>query len=364
MTTNSIPPQVDADGRTARDRRTVWLIVATVIAVLLCLLITFLLVRAAFPGGEAAPTIDWATPTPTVDEVEGTLTVMPDTAACEPDAEYVADVTIPDDTVVSPGETFLKTWRVRNSGTCPWTEGYVLRFTEGAQMGGPASVPLPAANPGEVAEISVSLTAPSEPGRYRGDWRLCVGEAACFGPRLYLQIVVGATPTAETTPETTPSPTATVVATAEVTASPPAPTVPPDATSTPPVLDPGASEWLVGDGRRLGVHEVAWDTALNGWEVDEGSIYLSLYLIAETTTESSATFNALEISVMDGAGDVYTTVILERKEPPFGLCVARPGEPCEGWWTTRMPDRPESYSGLILRWEYRLFTPPLETPIR
>ena len=32
-------------------------------------------------------------------------------------AEYVADVTIPDGTIVSPGATFWKTWSVKNTGS-------------------------------------------------------------------------------------------------------------------------------------------------------------------------------------------------------------------------------------------------------
>ena len=35
---------------------------------------------------------------------------------CFDEAAYVADVTIPDDTIVAPGTAFLKTWRVRNEG--------------------------------------------------------------------------------------------------------------------------------------------------------------------------------------------------------------------------------------------------------
>jgi hypothetical protein len=36
-------------------------------------------------------------------------------------ADYVADITIPDGTNLAPGETFVKTWRIVNSGTSTWT---------------------------------------------------------------------------------------------------------------------------------------------------------------------------------------------------------------------------------------------------
>jgi len=33
---------------------------------------------------------------------------------CVPDAQFVADVTVPDDTVFKPGEAFEKIWRLKN----------------------------------------------------------------------------------------------------------------------------------------------------------------------------------------------------------------------------------------------------------
>ncbi len=84
---------------------------------------------------------------------------------------WVADVTIPDETPVEAGQTFVKTWRVRNSGESTWGAGYTLGFFSGEQMGGPDSVPLPSARPGETVEVSVTLTAPAKPGLQRSVWK-------------------------------------------------------------------------------------------------------------------------------------------------------------------------------------------------
>jgi hypothetical protein len=84
---------------------------------------------------------------------------------------YVADVTIPDETQVQPGQPFVKTWRIRNSGTTIWGAGYTLAFFGDDRMGGPESVPLPAARPGDEVEVSVSLTAPNQPGLRRSTWK-------------------------------------------------------------------------------------------------------------------------------------------------------------------------------------------------
>jgi hypothetical protein len=114
---------------------------------------------------------------------------------CVDRAAYVTDVTIPDDTVLAPGEAFVKTWRVRNDGNCPWDSSYVLAFTGGEQMAGPASVPLPqVVQPGSEVDLSVSLAAPSSEGSYRGDWLLQNGTGITFGSQgdypFYVQIIV------------------------------------------------------------------------------------------------------------------------------------------------------------------------------
>jgi hypothetical protein len=113
----------------------------------------------------------------------------PPTPACTRNAVFQADITIPDNTPVQAGQPFVKTWRVRNAGTCDWYAGYRLKFVDGDRMGGPDWVTVPETPAGESAEISAELVAPSEPGRYRGDWQMCLGETDCFGDRIYVQIV-------------------------------------------------------------------------------------------------------------------------------------------------------------------------------
>lgn len=41
----------------------------------------------------------------------------PNTALCDYAMVYIRDVTIPDGTVIAPGDDFVKTWAVQNSGT-------------------------------------------------------------------------------------------------------------------------------------------------------------------------------------------------------------------------------------------------------
>ena len=86
---------------------------------------------------------------------------------------FVADMSVPDGTVLNPGEAFRKTWRIKNSGTCAWTTAYQFVFTRGDRIGAPESVSLPVpVNPGESVDISVDMTAPVNSGTYRGHWML------------------------------------------------------------------------------------------------------------------------------------------------------------------------------------------------
>jgi len=121
---------------------------------------------------------------------------------------FVTDVTIPDGTQMTPGQTFTKTWRLQNNGTCPWTTAYQLVFVVGNAMGGNAVAISGTVNPGASADISVPMTAPTAPGEHRGDWRLVNANGQQFGTFVYVIINVGgaATPTA-----TTGAPTATPV---------------------------------------------------------------------------------------------------------------------------------------------------------
>ncbi|UCC65012.1 MAG: hypothetical protein JSV36_08235, partial [Anaerolineae bacterium] len=114
-------------------------------------------------------------------------------------------MTVPDNAGFLPGQSFVKTWRLLNSGTCTWTADYALVLVSGNSMGGPGIVPLPGSvAPGSTVDLSVSLTAPPAPGTYRGYWQLRSAEGRLFGvtggmgPAFWVQIVVN--PTATPTP--------------------------------------------------------------------------------------------------------------------------------------------------------------------
>ncbi len=133
-----------------------------------------------------APTQTPLPPTaiPTSTPVPATNTPLPTPTAvtyCDW-VSFVKDVTVPDGSNFAPGETFTKTWRLKNRGTCTWTPDYMLVYTSGAQMGGTTAVRLPAyVAPGQTVDISVTLTAPDSSGKYVGYWMLRNSSGTLFG---------------------------------------------------------------------------------------------------------------------------------------------------------------------------------------
>jgi hypothetical protein len=108
----------------------------------------------------------------------------PTQTACDA-AMFVGDVSVPDGTAFAAGARFVKTWRLRNSGSCTWTRDYALVFTGGDPMGGNSALPLAGdVAPGESVDVSVTLTAPLNPGAYQGSWMLRNPAGVLFGVNL------------------------------------------------------------------------------------------------------------------------------------------------------------------------------------
>jgi hypothetical protein len=112
-------------------------------------------------------------------------------------AEYVADLTIPDGTIVAPGASFMKRWSVKNTGSCTWNSSYKFVFMDGDILGGAYVYNFPGfAAPQDTAEIPVQLYAPSETGSFTGYWKIQAPDGTVFGVGQYDQslsvsIVVG-----------------------------------------------------------------------------------------------------------------------------------------------------------------------------
>jgi len=108
----------------------------------------------------------------TATETPVLVPTLPRPTNCKDAAILLMDVTVPDGTRMEPGQTFTKTWRLRNTGTCPWDNRYALAFLEGERMGAPDSTPVPVTGPKTDVDISIELTAPAKNGSYAGYFQL------------------------------------------------------------------------------------------------------------------------------------------------------------------------------------------------
>jgi uncharacterized protein (TIGR02996 family) len=112
---------------------------------------------------------------------------MPALGMTDDNAEMLADVTIPDGTEVVAGVSFVKTWRLRNTGKTTWGRGYELTHIDGPDFG--ASGLDIAAAPGEEIDLSLEMIAVGE-GLQRSSWQLTSPDGDAFGDEFWVEVVV------------------------------------------------------------------------------------------------------------------------------------------------------------------------------
>jgi hypothetical protein len=137
----------------------------------------------------AVPTLD-LTSIPTLGLATSTLIPLP-TQASSVNSQcnvvfFINDETIPDGTVFKPGETFTKSWKIRNDGTCIWNTAY----SAGPFSNDPSTPAITGDNifkvpaqvvPGGILLISVTMKAPATEGTYTQVWKMNDAEGKPFG---------------------------------------------------------------------------------------------------------------------------------------------------------------------------------------
>jgi len=135
--------------------------------------------QGLFSGTDAVPTLTKEpvrpTPTPT----------------CSNGLRFLSDLTIPDGTLVEPGETLDKRWEVENSGTCNWDDRYMVGLIAGPGMGVPVQQALVPALAGTQTIIRMVFIAPEEPGNYRSAWQAYDPDGDAFGDPFFIDVIVG-----------------------------------------------------------------------------------------------------------------------------------------------------------------------------
>ncbi|WKZ43444.1 MAG: NBR1-Ig-like domain-containing protein [Anaerolineales bacterium] len=148
------------------------------------------------------PTVQAATETPEAEEtVAATQEPSSESTAASGTEEGLCDllsydpatidVNIPDNTLMTPGQEFIKTWRVKNAGTCPWGAGYALTFTgTGDKMAGQFIAFTEVIQPGQEVEVSIQFKAPSAVGQYVSTWTMTNPKNVTFPEAIYVKIIV------------------------------------------------------------------------------------------------------------------------------------------------------------------------------
>ena len=125
------------------------------------------------------PTVNPIIPLPTAADIN-----------CNSYLTYLDDVTVPDGTTFVPGDEIIKTWAVRNDGDCAWNDKYSLRYIDGSAMEADSRQSLPALEPGEEGEVTVTFYAPQYAGSYYSGWQAYDAQGNPFGEDIYIEIYV------------------------------------------------------------------------------------------------------------------------------------------------------------------------------
>jgi Ig-like domain from next to BRCA1 gene len=114
------------------------------------------------------------------------------------DGAFESEDGVGDGTVLQPLKKFQKSWDIKNTGTCPWDEGYSFTFMADVSTPGfeGYSIVLLKTRPEDFTKPNASqnfvlkLRAPKTPGDYTAYWKLKDDAGNFFGPLVYLKITV------------------------------------------------------------------------------------------------------------------------------------------------------------------------------
>jgi len=146
---------------------------------------------AALPAFTTTPPAFFPTITPAASKIPATLPSTPQSGA----GKYLdcmkaglTGETIPDGTVMKPGEQFTKVWQIQNNSNCTWDTNYKIVFWDGEILGGGFVYNFPqSAIPGQIIDVPLVLTAPAASGTYKSSWMFQTPDGANFGVGQYSQ---------------------------------------------------------------------------------------------------------------------------------------------------------------------------------
>jgi hypothetical protein len=138
-----------------------------------------------------------------------TLTPSSGAVGCN-NSVVVEDIAVPN---MKAGETFTKTWKIKNNGTCAWNANYKFTYIGGDLMNSDTTKIRTVVGIGGTYNQNLKFTAPNAAGTYTGNWRLADDKGVLFGSVFSVVVTVpGATNTPTKAITATPTGTATLPA--------------------------------------------------------------------------------------------------------------------------------------------------------
>lgn len=151
-------------------------------------------------------------PVSTPTEVSADISLFP-----ESDTDFlevITDVTIPDGTIFSPNEMFIKSWRLKNAGNQIWNDEYRIVIGYSNPFGSPqmaraifiqetdlVDFAISSWGPrqynvrnGGIVDLAIPLQAPNIPGEYVADFFLINSENEIVTPKFWIQFKVELNP--------------------------------------------------------------------------------------------------------------------------------------------------------------------------
>lgn len=149
-------------------------------------------------------------PTPVVVDISQMLNAQNDLM------ELIDDVTFPDGSTLAPGEMFVKSWRIKNTGDTIWNNGYKLLVAYSSPFKSPQRTHAIFIRTTDLIDFSIStwgprqynvgkdqiidlaipLQAPSEPGDYVAEFYLVNDQNELVQPKFWVQFNVALPPEA------------------------------------------------------------------------------------------------------------------------------------------------------------------------
>jgi hypothetical protein len=163
------------------------------ISVSICIYIGLLLAACAArvtASPSPVPTITEEFPTATSTAAVPQPLAPTPTPSCMDGLSFVSDVTIPDNTSVTPGSSLDKQWLVQNTGSCNWDNRYRLRFISGDTLGAATEQALFPARAGMQATLRIIFTAPNVTGDYVSEWQAFDPNGIPFGDSFFMKIII------------------------------------------------------------------------------------------------------------------------------------------------------------------------------